>query len=439
MNQPGDRPARRRVLIMSTEAWDDTNSGGNTFSNLFSGTEELELSHVYCRDAAPSNHVCRHYHRISTKMLLRHILRPSRIGKSFEWSPEDTPRPASAGEATREKKLISLIHRYNVKAAYWMENLLWRLGGWRNDKFDRFLAERSPDVIFTFAIPTLPRKLLLDHIQKKTGAKVVLFIADHVCHRYMSSDRKRGRAAVRRMKQMLRSADKVYAITDELTEAYSREFGVDISILRKGCSFDTPVSPTVGDPLRMVYAGNLLYGRMEILRHLVETIARINRDGEQISLEIYSGTHIEDADRESLTIPGASSFMGARPFGEIRRILAESDIVLHVESFEKKQIEYIKYSFSTKITDALECGKNFMVIGPRGISSVEYTRRIPGVIVIDDLAETENALRTLLEDKSLIPRNAESIRAYARENHAGEHIHARLYADLAALCDTKES
>ncbi len=46
--------------------------------------------------------------------------------------------------------------------------------------------------------------------------------------------------------------------------------------------------------------------------------------------------------------------MGPRSYDEIKHIMHEADVVLHVESFDEKSIETVKYSFSTKIIDCLQ-------------------------------------------------------------------------------------
>ncbi len=423
----------RKILVLSTEAWDDTNSGGNTYSNLFSDWEDGEFSNVFCRSASPNNRICKKYFRITDGMLLKNLFRPSKIGQAFLLEGEPTQREEE-GER-KEKKLISFIHRHNFRLAYAVEDILWKGKGWKNKKLDHFLEEQAPDVIFSFAIPTVQRERLLSYLREKTGAKVVLMIADHVCARYFSTQGKRGKAATKRMRKILGMADKVYAITDELADAYGKEFSVDVSILRKGCRFETETRKQVGEPARIVYAGNLLYGRLEILQRLAATLSKLNGEGMKAALEIYSGTPISEEEAEKLNILGASTFFGVKPFSEIKRILAEADLLLHVESFEEKQMETVKYSFSTKITDALESGGGLLVIGPNGISSVEYSRKIPGATVIDSLEKVEERLRALLSSKEQLINNAEKIRAFAIENHSAEGIYSLLRGDIETLCE----
>lgn len=67
--------------------------------------------------------------------------------------------------------------------------------------------------------------------------------------------------------------------------------------------------------------------------------------------------------------------MGPRSYDEIKHIMHEADVVLHVESFDEKSIETVKYSFSTKIIDCLQSGSQILGVGPSGIASIEYLKK----------------------------------------------------------------
>ncbi len=427
----------RKIMVLSNCAWDDRNVT-NTFTNLFEGWSDAEFTNLYLRDAPPNNPVCHSYFRITDKMLLRYLLTPRRIGQAFEWTHKPLDPASDEGVASaKEKRIITWVHKNNVKLAYTAESLLWRLKGWQNERLHAYLQEKDPDVLFTLAIPSVQRLLQLEYIKANTRARIVLFLADNVCADYLATSGRKGKRQAARMRRLIAMTDKVYGISPELCRVYGEAFGIEIPLLRKGCDFTTPVKTVVNTPLRVVYAGNLLYGRLESLAALASAFARINnnRDGQKIFLEVYSGAELHDSERARLDIPGASTFCGSRQFAEIKKILAEADIVLHVESFDQAQIESVRYSFSTKITDGLQSGSVLAVIGPAGISSVEYPRSIPGVVVVDDLAALEDTFRALVEAPTELIDRANSIRTYAMQYHAIGEVQGGLRADLAAICE----
>ncbi len=428
-----------KILTLSAAAWDDANSLGNTYSNLFTDWESAEFTNIYARAAMPDNRVCTEYYRITETSLVKNLLKPEKIGEHFTTKGQTLVElsKASAG-AYQESRLIALVHKFKLnKLVYVVQDWIWFLKGWQNERYEAYLRERDPDIIFTFAIPTVQIHLQLQYLRQITNAPIVVFLVDNVCGEYLTSGGKRGKGKALRLQEIFGMADKIYAISDELKDVYSQTFGTEIEVLRKGCSFEEPVKQTIGKPVRIIYAGNLLYRRLDVLAQLTSAIEKVNGSGQKILLEIYSGTPITQEQKQCIQIPGASEFRGSRPFEEIQKCLAASDIVLHVESFDKKQMDAVRYSFSTKITDALESGSAFLVIGPKGISSVEYPRRIPGVMVVDDVGQLEAALQEIAADQNALLHRAHQIREYALDHHSLAEVRRKVQRDFQALCDKK--
>ena len=47
-----------KILIVSYEAWRDTNNGGNVLSNIFFSFDNTEIAQIYCSGELPSNTIC---------------------------------------------------------------------------------------------------------------------------------------------------------------------------------------------------------------------------------------------------------------------------------------------------------------------------------------------------------------------------------------------
>ena len=46
-----------KVLIISRTTWDNANSFGNTFSNLFEGMKDVEIYSIACRNGISNNSI----------------------------------------------------------------------------------------------------------------------------------------------------------------------------------------------------------------------------------------------------------------------------------------------------------------------------------------------------------------------------------------------
>ncbi len=74
-----------------------------------------------------------------------------------------------------------------------------------------------------------------------------------------------------------------------------------------------------------------------------------------------------------------------------------------------------------------------MVIGPKGIASVEYPREIPGAIVVDDREKIKETINDIIINKNILLKQAQSINEFAKINHDIEEVHKKLHNDLYKL------
>lgn len=416
------------ILVVGGGSWDDTNSMGNTFSNLFSGWKNVTFYNFYSRELMPNNSVCKNYYRATTKELLKKFFAPKTIGGAFQTDGKALIREDTQG--AKESRAISIIHRYGLDSVYELEDRLWHRKKWINGNLDAFIDQAKPDVIFAFAVGTCYEVLPIEYIKEKTGAKLILLVADDMHTTYRLRNNRHYLRLRKQLDRMMAMADRVYGISEEVCAHYNRIYGVNATTLYKGCTFENQPMKKTHQPLKLVYAGNLLFGRMDTLVSLAKCLEELNRDRVCATLDIYSGTIITDDQCRELNRGESSRFCGGISYDQVKEKLAEADIVLHVESFEEECIHRVQYSFSTKIIDCLQSGSVLMAIGPKGISSIEYPRRIPGAVVIDDLQDMKTVLKELLAEEDKLIKRAKEIREFALEHHDIEGVRNRLQKEF---------
>lgn len=425
------------VFVFSEAAWDDKNSFGNTVSNFLCGDvwKNDHFCNFYARKQLPDNRANAVYYNLSAVDIVKGILKLHIEGRVF--SEKDIPEKKKNMDAAhiKEQKSIDKLHNNHSEFIYYGHEQIWRSRLWRNRSFQRFVAENNPDILFAFATSPYILWPLIQYLKKHTACKVVLLVADDV---YGSFDHcafyRRGYLR-RELENCILAADKLYGISDEMSELYSKRFGKPVTTLYKGCDLSMEPKQHLNQPLRFVYAGNLLWGREDTLAQVAEVLEKLNRDGQRAVLEIYTGTTITEQLRQKLERGSSSRIMGSRPYEEIKRIMHEADVVLHVESFEKKQQDTVRYSFSTKIIDCLQSGNQILGIGPEKIASIAYLRKIPGVTVVDHPGKMEASITSLVEHPQDIQKNVEANRRFARQNHdlgTVQHTLRKSLADLLA-------
>ncbi len=418
-----------KILVITRNAWDDTNAIGNTLSNFFGGIDDLEFANIYFRSARPSNKLCRRYYRTSELEIVKKWFSPKKIGKAFTAST-DAPAEQAKPAESKEKTLIRIIQKHGIKAAYKLSDRLWYSRKWINENLKAFVEDFAPDVIFSFVKSAPQYYLTVKYLRESFNAPLLSWIADD---EYTALAKNKSSKEIENLRYILKESAVVKGCSEEICQYYNSVFGCNATPLYKGCDLSAQPKDKLNAPLKMVYAGNLLYGRLEILRRIAELLEKYTANGKDISFEIFSNTSLLPSEiQENFNNKRCTKYMGRRDYETVKQELASADIVLHVESFDEDQILKTKYSFSTKIIDCLQSGGVILAVGPKEIASIKYIMRIPGACVINSIPQLKEELFALLNDSASFAERTTKTREFAKKYHDAA-------ANSKALKDTLEA
>lgn len=421
-----------KILFVSQAAWDNKNSFGNTISNWFEGKEwqKDNFAHFYVRKQKPDNNLFVDYYNISAINILKGIIKLNIVGEKFN----SNEIKINLKESVKEKERINQLHKKKINNfIYFCHELVWLSSIWLNKALKEFLYKNNPDILFAFATDQYILWPIIKYLKKNTKCKIVLFIADDVYGSIEHTVYYRKFYLKKLFENCLLNADKLYAVSEEMADLYSKRFKKNVEVLYKGCDLSLKEKKILGNPIKIVYAGNLLWGRENILHQVALELEKINKERTKIILEIYTGATITRELEKKLNIGVSSKIMGSRPYNKIKEIMNNSDIVLHVESFEEESKKLVKYSLSTKIIDCLQSGVQVMGIGPSEVSSIKYLKKIDGTIVIENIEKLPNVLKIILDNKEKIIKNIELTRNYAEKHHEISKVRKKLKGDLINL------
>lgn len=418
-----------RILVLLNKEWTDESAAGNTYSNWFCGMENTKFYAIYRRNAAPKNNCCEEYFTVTPNSILKNFFSKEKIGKRFNIKDIKVNPNKGRENGKFEKIIISAAHKLKFSFLKSLSDGLYSAKNWDNKKFRQFLAEADPDIIFATVTSSRPSLMIAEKIKQYCKkAKLVGFIADDV---YGISKSGKKRNTVMRYIDL---CDRLYGASDLLCEEYGKIFRREIIPLYKGCIYNSePLDAERKNNIDIIYAGNMFYGRDETLIMLAKSIEKFNKSSKarKFHLNIYCNSSVPEKTVKSLNIDGCSHFYGLKPYEEIKRIMDKSDMVLHVESFKESEIKKVRYSFSTKIIDCLQSKSVFMVIGPKGIASVEYARKIPGVVTVDSPDGIYASLCELAEKD--LHESANLTLEFSQENHNLSQIQTKLRNDFILL------
>lgn len=426
-----------RVLVITRSAWRESNNTGSTMSNFFSDMpKDCAFYGLSCRSELPDNPVARKSFQISEYALLKNLLTRKPVGT------EVVSTPASDLAGT-ERKIYRRSHRLGRGLTTLFRELVWTFGNWKSKALDDFLEDVQPDILFMTAFESIFPYKILRYIQKKTGAAVVLFHADtnYTLKQFSLSpfywiERLAMRKYIRRA---VAESALNYSITQEQGAAYTKKFHKPFYWLTKSEDFlQMPAPPTHrGEPVQLVYTGNIDSGRMQSLLLLLDALREINRDRVRAQLHIYAGIVQNPKKIHQLCVPGVSFFHGEVPVKELEQIYREADILVYTEGLDLRSRLKVREAFSSKLVDYFFAARCIFAVGPKDIAPVAHLLRTDAAVVASSPDEVRNQLKALVENSALREAYAEKAWRCGAEHHNSKTMKKQLYEQLSALTAQK--
>ncbi len=422
-----------RVLILSNTPWRDDNSFGNSFSNIFSGIPDMEIANIFVKYGSPDNGIVKRCFQITEKSLINNLCnktvpsgREIFIGESELSSLSD-----------RERAAFDFARKRRGMLMFWARDIVWKAGRWCSPELKAFLDSFKPDIIFQPIYYSNYISEIALFIKKYTGAPMIGYISDdcYTLKQFNLSplywlDRLHKRKNV---KKVFMSCEFVYVISDIQKREYEKIFKKKCKVLTKRADFsaEPEIKTAVGNPIKLVYTGNLGNGRWKSLSYITDALKTINSSGKRAELHIYSATPLTKNQLSRISDGCNAFFEGSVSSDEAERIQKDADILVHVEGLDLKSAMSVHQSFSTKIVDYLKNARAVFVVGPESAASVDYFIKNGSAIVATDKSSVLPKLRRYIDFPEAIIEYSKKAYLCGRKNHSSAEIKDMVYRDLA--------
>lgn len=421
-----------RILVISNSEWDNSNSFGNTMTNLFNGTN-LEFANIFCREGSPRTETCKYFLKISEKTILRKFQHAVKVENNNEQKSQSVNKCIS----------FAKVHRWTI--FLWLRELIWETKRWKCKELYDFLDEFNPDIILLMIYPYTYINKLAIHIKNKKHIPMLSYVSDddYTLKQFSLSPLFWINRLIQRrwVKKSINASEILYVISKPQKEEYEKIFSVPCKILTKSYDFKSvPVYKTeYNTPLKLLYAGNIGSNRWKSLAMLAKALKEINKDIIEATLDIYTATVITKKMYRSLMIEGASNLYGCVSAERIKELQKEADILVYAEPIDLKNRLLARLSFSTKIVDYLKACKPILAIGPDNIASMEYLKDNNCAFVCKDLPEIKQKLQEIISNRDFMGEIALKAYMCGRANHEKSTMQNMLIDDLCACKEKYES
>ena len=410
-------PNLPKILIVSRGVWNDAGTA-STLSNIFQNYDSAKLSQIYIETKKPNTRLCQSFFQISEYSLIKKIFKwRTRTGRRVDASYSE-----NSDVARKESSTMNYVREHRSFAYTMLREVLWHLNGWKSKELRAFIEEENPDVLWLAGSPLILMNRLSQYIVKKSRKPYCIYEMDDV-YSYRNCGNNPFKYIYRfflrrRVKKLIKGASQVFVISPKMKREFDSLFGISSIVLTKGIDYSNrlfrKVTPSL--PVNMVYAGNLIYGRLSTVEKLASALDKINQQSHRLVLTIYTGTPVPDSIREKMTKNGSVIFHDPVPYAQVSEIIRLSDVVLFAESFDEKKKNIARLSFSTKLTDYLAEGKCMLAIGPGDIAPMEYLADNDAAITITNDLQIEEGLEYLISP-GVVEAYARKAYECGRRNH----------------------
>lgn len=423
---------KMRILLLTTDLWDDVSNGNNIQSNWFAGFE-AEFANIYLVPGMPNNQICTRYFQVTDKMMAKSLFGP-KAGRAFDWHPLDTVSPTEIKQATAiEQDNASLYKKLRAHTGEWLRlarDILWSIGRYDKTALKAFIDDFNPDVVFCPHLFSIKSRRIECIIRETTDAPMVAFAGD--AEASLNAISYNPLFWFRRMRDHLmypafvKKFSYYFTFSPRWCEMLTQKYGVPSEPLYKCIDAVPYEQKPINEVIKLVYAGSLYCNRWKSLSEIGKAMNVINTGGKKIEMYVYSQTSLTDEQAKALGSTQYVHFMGSVNPSELPRIYKEADIALHVESFDKKYMLATEHSFSTKLTDLMMSTCAILAICWERNSGWNYVKANDAAICLSSYEEILPKLREIVDNPGIIQVYAEKAADCGVKNHNREKIQAQI-------------
>lgn len=427
-----------KVLIVSRATWDDTRGTSSTLSNLFADYDPDKIAHIYIESKQPNTKCCYRFFQISEFSLVHKLYRwRLKTGHAFDIRNGEVSQ-VSEKIAAQEADAMYYVRGHRSPLYSFLREVLWSFNGWKSKELRSFIKEFDPDVVWMDGSPLPLMNRLYNYVLKVAKKPASIFMQDDV-YTYESCGvdffaKIRKWHLRRTVLRVVKQCDNMFVASPKMKREYDRIFGVNSTFIAKSIDFDEN-SFTITDPhapIRMVYMGQVIYGRIYSLIAIAETLKKINSDGVKLQLSIYTNNQISEDLKLRLLVDGSVFLKDPVPYTEVQKVIAENDIVVFVESFDPRFCKLARLSFSTKISDYLASGKCILAVGPEDSAPIEYFQEEDAALVATKMEAVEEQMLKL-SNEIVVREYAQKAKECALRNHDRKEMDGIIYTKLQEL------
>lgn len=407
-----------KILVVDSMVIGDQNATGKTLDNLLNNIPDCELLE-YCLDYDSSYHtptvkVIYENKRSNIvffifKQIYRSIFhtkeKPGEIKRGIT-----SVQSSSKKDPIKKKIIVALICLLDsIKHHVSKEDM-------------KKIREYNPDILYLNG-GTITTMAMAYYLSIQLNIPVVFHMMDNwydakYCGSILTHF---GRKRLVKLTRLLHERSVInIAIGSKMAKYYSHKFKKEYRYAMNCVDNVYPSNAPENEPLKLIFSGGVHGGRIDSLRKMDEIITAFNQKNQLAQLYIYTSSIEKNKyDKQFGKYTIIEEYV---PRDKMFSNLASADILVHVESFDDANIEFFRYSMSTKIPEYLSVGRPILCYGPKDIATVSYIKNEHVGLVAQNTNELSDQIVELIENRSLRNELGKNAIKVAMINHLTSEV-----------------
>ena len=406
-----------KILIVMTTPY-STSDSSRTLDAYFHYWEKDRVAQIFSRNWIPNKGHCGEMYQITDASLLKKwIHKPVEVGKiyTYEEMREQNGNEKIQDNSTAGLYKIGGIHSPMIEL---FRGALWKKKYWCTEKLVKWLDNYKPEcIVYNFSNHLFTQQIAL-YAAKRFNIPIIAVIGDD----YYFNDKFSispaywlFRYKFKKLTERVLSngASAVYC-SDKIRDKYNEYFGISGETIYVTSSITRREFREINkDAPKFVYFGSIRLGRNNALCDIATALGEINAS---YKLEVYSNESDERIYRCLMTHTNIF-YGGTLPYHEVERRMLEADVFVIAEGFRNEDINFTRYSLSTKAADGLACGTSILTYGPSESGVVEYMQETEASMVCSNKKELKNAILELINNVGLQKKYYDKAILASEKNH----------------------
>lgn len=420
-----------KIMVVSNQCFAKNNTSGRILGCLFSNMSPDNVAQFYIIDGSNDYNVCSNFYKFTDINALHSICNRSCRGNVIEKndiiSDVDTMSP--------------MKKKYGVSAfTTLVRHYIWKLSNWHNKKLQSWIDDFNPQAILLVCGAAPFMYDIACRISKERNIPLILFNTEYYFFEKESwFPEKRQTFAFYIYKRILSKAVRrafnrcslsIYN-SEWLMKQYQACFDSESAIIFQSSDFRlSPLKKEHPVP-RITYAGGFAYGRCYPLSQIADALFSIDNN---YRLEVYGLITDEETRKVFNETPGLD-YRGVISYEDVKKVIADSDILILAENPDSQFAKSTNYGFSTKITDYLFSGVPIFAYGSPDNVGISYLNETASACVAFSKDEIKRKLETMLNDKDYCESIVSKALKVARENHDSNRNSERFISLVKNIID----